>query len=178
MSAPMALPDAAPMSPSQRILVRTIVLLARALVRLRPETGRTVMTRLARGAAPATRAAIERAHAEVTSVNAYCAGWQGCLVRSTAVCLLCRVRGEWPTWVVGVRVTLPFAAHCWVEHNEEMIGELGPRSAFRSLYAIGPGDRTGKQSSAAARSWGAARGGRGRASRGKTRRAPGGRGPR
>ncbi|MEU6180649.1 lasso peptide biosynthesis B2 protein [Streptomyces coeruleorubidus] len=68
-----------------------------------------------------------------------CAG-QHCLQRSIATALLCRFRGVWPTWCTGVR-TQPFAAHAWVEAEDQLIGESYPKGHYRPLLTIGPAPR-------------------------------------
>ncbi|MFD0475475.1 lasso peptide biosynthesis B2 protein [Nonomuraea thailandensis] len=74
-----------------------------------------------RGAAPATAAQAKAARDAVIAVSLSCAG-QGCLPRSIAAALLCRLRGTWPTWCTGVRVH-PFAAHAWIEAGGRPVDE-------------------------------------------------------
>ena len=52
------------------------------------------------------------------------------------VTLLCRVRGQWPTWCVGARRLPPFAAHAWVEADGIMVGEDYPPDYFRTLFTV------------------------------------------
>ncbi|MEU6552647.1 lasso peptide biosynthesis B2 protein [Streptomyces sp. NPDC046915] len=64
-------------------------------------------------------------------------GCSGCLQRTIATALLCRVRGAWPTWCTGVR-THPFAAHAWVEAEGRLVGEGHLRGHFKTLMSIAP----------------------------------------
>jgi hypothetical protein len=54
-----------------------------------------------------------------------------------ATTLLCRIRGVWPTWCIGVR-TAPFAAHAWVEVDGQRIGEPQGPGYYRPLIIIPP----------------------------------------
>ncbi|MGW0515729.1 lasso peptide biosynthesis B2 protein [Crossiella sp. NPDC003009] len=105
--------------------------------RLTPRRIRRVLGLLARGARPATYEEASRARRTVTSVSVRCAG-EGCLPRSIATALLCRVRGSWPTWQAGVR-TIPFQAHAWVEAEGRPVAEPLATTQLRSLVAVPPG---------------------------------------
>jgi hypothetical protein len=70
----------------------------------------------------------------VVSVSTLCAG-QGCLPRSIAAALLCRARGSWPGWCVGVR-TAPFAAHAWIEADGDPVGEPLGTESFRRVIVV------------------------------------------
>jgi hypothetical protein len=126
-----------------RWVVRCVVLLARLLALLRPRLLGRLLRLLAGGARPAGYDEALLARRSVVSVSPYCAGWRGCLPRSIAICLLCRRSGCWPLWSVGVRATPPFAAHAWVEAAGRMVGEPGPRAAYRALLQVpaGPAER-------------------------------------
>lgn len=95
------------------------------------------MERLARGARPAEVGVVERARAAVVAVSMECSGPQGCLPRSIAVALLCRARGQWPTWCVGVRKHPPFGAHAWVEVGGVAIGEGHPAGYYAVVISVG-----------------------------------------
>lgn len=83
-----------------------------------------------RGAVPATRGTVLDAHAAVTTVSLRCASPYGCLLRSVAVMLLCRLHGECPRWVVGFSSPPP-ASHAWVETAEGPVGEpVDPRDHY------------------------------------------------
>lgn len=118
--------------------VRAVVVAARLLATRRPARIRRVMELASRGARPAGAAEATRAHTAVTAVSLVCAGREGCLPRSIAVALLCRVRGTWPTWCVGVRRLPPFAAHAWIEAGGEPVGENIPADYFRLFYSVPP----------------------------------------
>ncbi|GAB7046340.1 lasso peptide biosynthesis B2 protein [Catenuloplanes indicus] len=138
----MSMPETIPYNPGSlpfvtRWAARAAVTVARMLARCRPDRVRWVMGRLHRGARPAGTAQALAAHRAVTTASLYCAGREGCLPRSIAVALLCRARGTWPTWCVGVRRLPPFAAHAWVQVDGEPVGEEFPADYFRLLYSVG-----------------------------------------
>jgi len=137
----MSMPEAVRYDPRSvptgtRWSARCAVGAARVLARRRPGRIRRLMTRAQRGARPATRAEVAAAREAVTAVSLMCAGREGCLPRSIAVALLCRVRGTWPTWCVGVRRLPPFAAHAWVEVDGEPVGEDFPGDYFCTFYTV------------------------------------------
>jgi hypothetical protein len=70
------------------------------------------------------------------AVSVLCAG-EGCLQRSLATALLCRLRGTWPTWCTGVR-TMPFSAHAWVEADGEPVDEPHPAGHYRPVITVPP----------------------------------------
>ncbi|MFF7019984.1 lasso peptide biosynthesis B2 protein [Streptomyces klenkii] len=121
MSQPMvpAARDPLPLRRRPAVLLATAV--ARLLVALKPHRIRRVLSLLRRGAAPATAEQALTARRAVVAVSARCAG-EGCLQRSVATALLCRMRGTWPDWCTGVR-TAPFRAHAWVEVDGLPVGE-------------------------------------------------------
>ncbi|MGA5818169.1 lasso peptide biosynthesis B2 protein [Kitasatospora sp. NPDC094028] len=126
----------------RNLTARTAVGLARLLARKPPARIRVVLTRLSKGARPATYAEAEAARDAVLAVSLRCAAFEGCLPRSLATILICRARGTWPTWVVGVRARPPFGAHAWVEAEGRMVDEGVDPAYFRSLFTVGPaGDR-------------------------------------
>ena len=91
---------------------------------------------LRRGAKPATFEQAKAARDAVVAVSLHCAAREGCLARSLATVLLCRLRGHWPTWCVGARRLPPFAAHAWVEADGIMVGEDYPPDYFRILFTV------------------------------------------
>jgi hypothetical protein len=121
-----------------RIAARLAVAVAKPLTRLPPDRIRRLLTALARGARPAGFERAAAARDAVTTVSLVCAGREGCLQRSIATALLCRARGSWPTWCVGVRTAPPFAAHAWVEAEGRMVGEGVPEGYFRVLISVPP----------------------------------------
>ncbi|GAA1539691.1 hypothetical protein GCM10009678_22530 [Actinomadura kijaniata] len=138
MTTPAALDDRAALPPVRRAAALAAVGLARPLTLLPPHRLRTVLTLLRRGAAPAGHAHAAAARQAVTTVSLTCLGPQGCLPRSLATVLLCRMAGRWPTWCVGVRVTPPFGAHAWVEAEGRLVGEGVPEGYFTTLITVPP----------------------------------------
>jgi hypothetical protein len=120
----------------QRPAALIAVGVARMLAHLPPRRIRAVLTRLRRGAAPASYQQAEHAHDAILAVSVRCGG-RYCLQRSLAIALLCRIRGVWPTWCTGVR-TAPFAAHAWVEVDGQPVGEPQGPGYYRPLITISP----------------------------------------
>ncbi|GAA2931678.1 hypothetical protein GCM10020221_29340 [Streptomyces thioluteus] len=88
----------------------------------RPARLKQLLDVLARRAAPATAEQASRARDVVTTVSPHCGSGYGCLPRSIATALLCRLAGTWPTWKSGVRFP-PLTSHAWVEADGEPVGE-------------------------------------------------------
>ncbi|MFD0415444.1 lasso peptide biosynthesis B2 protein [Streptomyces sp. NPDC127108] len=109
---------------------------ARLIVAFRPHRIRRALSMVRRGATPATTDQALAARAAVVAVSARCAG-EGCLQRSVATALLCRMRGVWPDWCTGVR-TAPFRAHAWVEVDGRPVGEPQGQGQFRRMMVVGP----------------------------------------
>jgi transglutaminase superfamily protein len=108
----------------------------RLLATQSPRRIRAVLGRLRRGARPATFGQAKAARDTVVAVSLACSSREGCLARSLATVLLCRLRGRWPTWCVGARRLPPFAAHAWVEADGVMVGEDYPPDYFRTLLRV------------------------------------------
>jgi hypothetical protein len=137
MSMPEAVfyqPRAVPLP--RRIVTHLAVGAARLLATRSPRRIRTVLGRLRRGAVPATFEQAKAARDAVVAVSLHCAAREGCLARSLATVLLCRLGGQWPTWCVGARRLPPFAAHAWVEADGVMVGEDYPPDYFRILFTV------------------------------------------
>ncbi len=107
---------------------------ARLIATLKPRRIRRVLSVVRRGAAPATTAQALAAREAVVAVSARCAG-EGCLQRSVATALLCRMRGTWPDWCTGVR-TSPFRAHAWVEVDGLPVGEPHRPGEYHRLLVV------------------------------------------
>ncbi|GGR70401.1 hypothetical protein GCM10010252_05770 [Streptomyces aureoverticillatus] len=107
---------------------------ARLIVTLKPHRIRRVLSVVRRGAAPATADEALAARQAVVAVSARCAG-EGCLQRSVATALLCRMRGVWPDWCTGVR-TAPFRAHAWVEVDGLPVGEPHRSAAYHRMMVV------------------------------------------
>ena len=120
----------------RRIVTYLVVGAARLLATQSPRRIRTVLARLRRGARPATVEQAKAARDAVVAVSLHCAAREGCLARSLATVLLCRLRGRWPTWCVWARRVPPFAAHAWVEAEGVMVGEDYPPDYFRTLFTV------------------------------------------
>ncbi len=120
----------------RRIPTRLAVGAARLLATQPPRRIRIVLGRLRRGARPATFAEAKAARDNVVAVSLACAGREGCLPRSLATVLLCRVRGQWPTWCVGARRLAPFSAHAWVEADGVPVDENYPSDYFRTFFKV------------------------------------------
>ncbi|MEU7649194.1 lasso peptide biosynthesis B2 protein [Streptomyces huasconensis] len=136
MSSPVSLPERRRIPVHRRIVPLAAVGVARLMARMSPARLRVTLEFIRRNVPPATAEQALSARHAVTTVSLRCAG-QGCLQRSIAVALLCRARGAWPTWCTGVR-TNPFAAHAWVEVDNEPIGENLPAGHFQRLLIVPP----------------------------------------
>jgi Transglutaminase-like superfamily len=127
-------PQAVPLG--RRVVVRLMVGAARLLATQSPRRIRTVLGWMRRGARPASFEQAKAARDAVVAVSLACAAREGCLARSLATVLLCRLQGRWPTWCVGARRLPPFAAHAWVEADGVMVGEDYPPDYFRTLFSV------------------------------------------
>ncbi|MDA3647972.1 lasso peptide biosynthesis B2 protein [Saccharopolyspora indica] len=110
------------------------------LARQSPARIQTVLTKLRRGARPATYPQALKARNDVLATSVQCHG-EGCLQRSLATALLCRLRGTWPTWCTGVR-THPFGAHAWVQVGDRPVDEPYPDDYYRPMLVVAPGPGT------------------------------------
>ena len=120
----------------RRLVAYGVVGAARLLATRSPRQIRTVLRVAAPGAPPATFADAKAARDTVVAVSLTCAAREGCLPRSLATVLLCRLQGSWPTWCVGARRLPPFAAHAWVEADGVMVDEDYPPDYFRALIRV------------------------------------------
>ena len=120
----------------RRTVVYVMVGAARLLATQSPRRIRRVLGWLQRGAKPATVEQAKAAWDDVMAVSLTCAGREGCVPRSLAIVLLCRLRRAWPTWCVGARRVPPFAAHAWVEADGVMVGDQYPPDYFRTLFTV------------------------------------------
>jgi hypothetical protein len=137
MSVPEALHYAPRSVPfARRMQARLAIGAAHLLATQSPRRIRAVLSRLRKGAKPATAGQAKAARDTVVAVSLTCAAREGCLPRSLATVLLCRFRGQWPTWCVGSRRLPPFGAHAWVEADGVMVGEDYPPDYFRTLFAV------------------------------------------
>jgi len=122
-----------------RLKVRAAVWVARRLAKRSPQRLKAVMTLLSRRARAADRAEARQARDEVLSVSPrQCGSPAACLPRSIAVALVCRTRGTWPTWCVGVLAAPPFLAHAWIEVAGAMVDEPVDSDYYRRFFAVEP----------------------------------------
>ena len=120
----------------RRILARLVVGIAWLLATQSPRRIQRVLGWLRGGARPATFGEAKAARDTVVAVSLACTGRQGCLPRSLATVLLCRLGGQWPTWCVGARRIPPFGAHAWVEADGAPVGEDYPSDYFRTFFTV------------------------------------------
>ncbi|MEV0500670.1 lasso peptide biosynthesis B2 protein [Streptomyces spectabilis] len=123
-----------PLSWHRQLSARAVVGAARLLVLLPPRRLRQVLAVAGRGSRAATHEEALDARRAVVTVSARCAG-RGCLQRSVATVLLCRLRGRWPDWCTGFR-TQPFRAHAWVEVGARAVGESGDVVLFHTVMSV------------------------------------------
>lgn len=142
MSMPSALHRPAGVPLRRRLAAKLAVGLAFLLTPLPPRRIRSMLSLLRRGAAPATYPQAKAARDAVLAVSLSCLGTQGCLRRSLATVLLCRMSGRWPTWSVGVRLLPPFGAHAWVEAEGRLVDEDVPDTYFKPLMEVPPRHHT------------------------------------
>lgn len=136
MTTPASLRRPAGVLLGRRLAARLAVALATPLARLKPARLRRVLGFVRRGSRPAEYDTAKAARDAVLAVSLRCLGPQGCLPRSVAVALLCRMSGTWPTWCAGVRVMPPFGAHAWVEAGGVPVDENLPPRYFRPLMTV------------------------------------------
>ncbi|WP_079056522.1 lasso peptide biosynthesis B2 protein [Streptomyces caeruleatus] len=131
------LPDApARASLPDRLLIGLIIPASRVLSRKSPRQLRKLLGRLAAGARPASYSEAKLARDQILTASPRCRGGSACLVRSLSVALLCRSRGVWPTWCVGVIATPPFSAHAWVEADGRVVDEPLDSADFRTFFTV------------------------------------------
>jgi hypothetical protein len=122
----------------RRLRAHLAVVAGRVLATQPPARIRAALAAASRGAPPASRRQAQEARDDVIAVSLVCRGLHGCVPRSVASALLCRLEGSWPTWRVGVRTVTPFAAHAWIEAEGITIGEAEPAGCFRPLLTVAP----------------------------------------
>jgi hypothetical protein len=113
-----------------------VIAAARALAHLSPHRLRHILEFVQRGAQPAAYQQAAAARESVVRFSIHCQG-EGCLPRSIAAALLCRLDGAWPTWCVGV-ITSPLAAHAWIEADGRIVDEPQGTDRFRVLIRVEP----------------------------------------
>ncbi|MBB1152649.1 MULTISPECIES: lasso peptide biosynthesis B2 protein [Amycolatopsis] len=136
MSQPTVVPHRIRLPLHRKLLPLLIVGLATVLTALSPKHLCAILRFARRGARPATFEQARFARRSVVAISLRCAG-DGCLLRSVAAALLCRVHGTWPTWRTGVR-TQPFSAHAWIEADGQVVDEIHPAGYFAPLLTVAP----------------------------------------
>lgn len=121
------------------VRVRLAVAVALPLARLRPDRLCRVLRFVGRGARPVPYGDALAAYEAVVGASRRCAGWYGCLPRSLAVTLLCRLGGAVPAWHAGVRAAPPFAPHAWVTAEGRVVGERATADEYRPLLTVPAG---------------------------------------
>jgi hypothetical protein len=111
-------PDGPEWSPGA---VLAAVAAGRVLGHLPPRVLVSVLTHAGRGGRPATVSEVRSARDAVCAASVRAAG-NGCVQRSIATFLLCRLHAATGTWKSGFRIE-PFAAHAWVEAEGVPVGE-------------------------------------------------------
>lgn len=136
MSTPIVLPRHRRPPPHRALVPQVAVWVALLMWRMPPARIARILSVLRRRARPATMAEAARARGDVLSVSRRCNG-QGCLPRSIATAVLCRLRGHWPSWCTGVTIS-PFNAHAWVEVDGEYVNEPYPAGYYQKMIEITP----------------------------------------
>lgn len=144
MTTPSALVRPVGVPLALRLAARIALIPAGLLSFLPPRRIRAVLDVVRHGAAPASAAHAKAARDAVCAVSLFCAGPRGCLPRSLATALLCRLGGTWPTWCTGVRVVPPFTAHAWVEVDGRLVDEGVPDDYFTRLITVHPTRRAAR----------------------------------
>lgn len=145
MSTVTALPAPIALAPGEHLRGRIAIAAAHLLVGTlgtHPARLRQALIILARRAAPAPYEAAEHARNVVTTLSPRCGSGYGCLPRSIATALLCRLDGTWPTWTSGVRFP-PLASHAWIEADGTPVGEdPAVIATFTPTLTVAPGEST------------------------------------
>ncbi|WP_420329968.1 lasso peptide biosynthesis B2 protein [Rothia halotolerans] len=98
------------------------VSVAVVLSRMRPERIVRILNRLNRSCPEASEELCSWVRAAVCNVSLTCRGPKGCLHRSIATAIGCRLMGASATWCTGFALA-PFRAHAWVELEGNPIDE-------------------------------------------------------
>jgi hypothetical protein len=126
MSTLVALPEPTALTRREQLRGRAALLTAWLLLarhRHRPERLAARLAARAAGLRPATAQQARHAQAVITTLSPRCGSGRGCLPRSLATALACRMLYRtWPTWRVGMRYP-PLMSHAWVQADNQLIGE-------------------------------------------------------
>ncbi|MFJ4171322.1 lasso peptide biosynthesis B2 protein [Paenarthrobacter sp. NPDC089714] len=113
---------------------RAVVALAWPMTLLPPALLESAFRTVVHRSRPSSHAQARRIRAAVCAVSSRCAG-EGCLQRSIAVFLLCRLEGHSPAWKTGYRLE-PFTAHAWVEVDGEPVDEPSAISSYIPVLSV------------------------------------------
>lgn len=107
----------------QGVVIRVVVHIAQFVSEWQPARVQRLLRTISRGARPGSYDEVSRARDDVLTMSTISRGPSACLVRSISVVLLCRLRGSWADWCVGVLAEPPFMAHAWVEADGRIVDE-------------------------------------------------------
>ncbi|UCR88815.1 lasso peptide biosynthesis B2 protein [Mycetocola spongiae] len=103
------------------VAARTAITAARLVSYLPPNRMHQLVHSISRGTRRATFSEAGTAREQICRFSRRCAG-QGCVQRSVAVVILCRLYGSAPNWRIGFGIE-PFTAHAWIEVDGRPVGE-------------------------------------------------------
>lgn len=126
----------------RRALIGLVVRVASIMQRQQPARLRRLLTRIAAGAMPASYAQTYAIKEQVLTASPECRGSEACLTRSITIALLCRLRGSWPEWCVGVLMSPPFTAHAWVQAESRIVEDVLLTGDYRTFYTVSAGSTT------------------------------------
>lgn len=139
MTAPIALAPPCALSFGERcagLLSVVAASLLLVLTRAHPYRLRRVLHLVRRGSSEADLLQTERAWDIVTTVSLRCASGHGCLLRSVAIVILCRLSGTHATWRAGFRSPPP-QSHAWIEASGEPVREtVDPRTIYTPIITV------------------------------------------
>lgn len=139
MSVPVVLPAPVTLTAGERLSGHVAVAAARVLLvatRGRPALLIGILRIAQHGTRLATITHALRSRAIVETVSLRCASHHGCLLRSLAILLLCRWRGQRVTWRMGVHSPPP-SSHAWVEAGGQPVGEpFDPRLLYTPIITV------------------------------------------
>ncbi|GGM47287.1 hypothetical protein GCM10011608_35040 [Micromonospora sonchi] len=136
MSAPIIAQSGLRLGLRHGLLARMATSTAWFLTRLPPTAICRVLTVVVKGAKAADPQQVSYWRGAANTVSVRCAG-NGCLQRSVAVVLACRVFGTAPTWRTGFRPD-PFVAHAWVEADGAPVDEPPVVTHFHIVLEVAP----------------------------------------
>ncbi|WP_070574212.1 MULTISPECIES: lasso peptide biosynthesis B2 protein [unclassified Brevibacterium] len=131
----------------RRVLIQLTVRVASIIQRRDSARLRELLTTIACRARPAAYEETNAIKEQVLTASPECRGNDACLTRSITIALLCRLRGRWPSWCVGVSLTPPFTAHAWVEAEDRVVEDILLVGDYRTFYKV----EAGRSSRSAAR---------------------------